>query len=125
LISQLKGYFYINPFLAICLTITLFSFVGIPPLIGFFGKQMILSAAIGNGYLFITLVAIITSVISAVYYLVVIKEIFFYNTDYILYSEKGNLSVSGGLSLMISILTMFILSFLFFYNEYIFISIFY
>ena len=35
LISQLKGYFYINPVLALSLTITIFSFIGIPPLIGF------------------------------------------------------------------------------------------
>jgi len=36
LISQLKGYFYINPLLSLSLAITIFSFVGIPPLIGFF-----------------------------------------------------------------------------------------
>ena len=53
LISQLKGYFYINPVLAISLAITIFSFVGIPPLIGFFGKQMVLSAALDNGYVFL------------------------------------------------------------------------
>src|SRR2546430_16627035 len=66
LIDQLKGYFYINPLLSLSLAITLFSFAGIPPLIGFFGKQMILSAAIDNGYIFMSLVAILTSVISAV-----------------------------------------------------------
>jgi len=42
LISQLKGYFYINPVLALSLTITIFSFAGVPPLIGFFAKQMVL-----------------------------------------------------------------------------------
>ena len=40
LISQIKGYFYVNPILAISLAITIFSFVGIPPLMGFFAKQM-------------------------------------------------------------------------------------
>lgn len=35
LISQLKGYFYINPLLSLSLAITIFSFVGIPPLVGF------------------------------------------------------------------------------------------
>src|SRR5213592_3745616 len=48
LISQLKGYFYINPALALSLTITIFSFVGIPPLIAFFAKQMVLSAALDS-----------------------------------------------------------------------------
>src|SRR2546423_10537781 len=82
LISQLKGYYYINPLLALSLSITLFSFVGVPPLIGFFAKQMVLSAALDNGYIFMTLIAILTSVISAVYYLAVIKQVFFYKSDY-------------------------------------------
>lgn len=77
LISQLKGYFSLNPVLALSLAITLFSFVGIPPLMGFFAKQMVLSAALDSGYVFLTLIAILTSVISAVYYLDVIKQILF------------------------------------------------
>lgn len=82
LISQIKGYFYINPFIAISLSITLFSFVGIPPVIGFFAKQMVLSAALDNGYVFMALVAILTSVIGAGYYLNLIKQIFFFKEDY-------------------------------------------
>jgi NADH-ubiquinone oxidoreductase chain 2 len=82
LINQIKGYFYINPFIAVSLSITLFSFVGIPPIIGFFAKQMILSAALDSGYVFMTLVAILTSVIGAAYYLNLIKQIFFYKDNY-------------------------------------------
>jgi len=82
LVSQIKGYFNINPYISISLGVTLFSFVGIPPLIGFFAKQMILSAALDSGYVFMSLVAIITSVIGAVYYLNLIKQIFFFNHDY-------------------------------------------
>jgi len=82
LINQIKGYFYINPFIAISLSITLFSFVGVPPVIGFFAKQMVLSAALDNGYIFMALVAILTSVIGAGYYLAVVKQIFFYREDY-------------------------------------------
>jgi NADH-ubiquinone oxidoreductase chain 2 len=47
----------------------------IPPLIGFFGKQSVLLSAIGNGYYFMAIVAIIVSVISASYYLKIIKEL--------------------------------------------------
>ena len=82
LISQMKGYFYINPILALSLAITIFSFVGIPPLIGFFAKQMVLSAALDSGYVFLALVAILTSVISAVYYLNIIKQVFFDKSEY-------------------------------------------
>jgi NADH-ubiquinone oxidoreductase chain 2 len=72
----------VNPLLSISLAITLFSFIGVPPLVGFFAKQMILSAALDNGYVFMTLLAILTSVISAVYYLVVIQKIFFEKSVY-------------------------------------------
>jgi NADH-ubiquinone oxidoreductase chain 2 len=92
LVSQLKGYFNINPMLSVSLVITLFSFIGVPPLIGFFGKQMILSAALDNGYIFITLVAILTSVISAVYYLFVVKSIFFEESDQKINPNFNNLN---------------------------------
>jgi NADH-ubiquinone oxidoreductase chain 2 len=136
LIDQLKGYFYINPVLSLSLAITLFSFAGIPPLIGFFAKQMILSAAIDNGYIFMSLVAILTSVISAVYYLAIIKQIFFDKPDYTfnnelttfnaegLISEKNtvikkvnikinNIVISSSLSLSISVITLVIALFIF------------
>jgi NADH-ubiquinone oxidoreductase chain 2 len=134
LVSQLKGYFKVNPMLSISLAITLFSFIGVPPLIGFFGKQMILSAALDNGYVFITLVAILTSVISAVYYLVVIKSIFFeenhqkinpnfssLNTLIYVGDEKKrrivnfnyrNIVISSSLTNVISIFTLVILLFI-------------
>ena len=95
LISQIKGYFYLNPYLALCLAITLFSFVGIPPLIGFFAKQMVLSAALDSGYVFITFIAILTSVISAVYYLAVIKQTFFEKADYELNPAFENVKFFG------------------------------
>jgi len=82
LVSQIKGYFHVNPFIAISLSITLFSFVGIPPVIGFFAKQMVLSAALDSGYVFMALIAILTSVIGAGYYLNLVKEIFFNKPDY-------------------------------------------
>jgi NADH-ubiquinone oxidoreductase chain 2 len=88
LISQLKGFFFINPLLSLSFAITIFSFAGIPPLMGFFAKQMVLSAAINSSFIFITFIAIITSVIGGVYYLNIIKEIFFNNSDYSFNSFK-------------------------------------
>ena len=139
LISQLKGLFYRNTALALSLAITLFSFIGVPPLIGFFAKQMVLSAALDNGYIFISLIAILTSIISAVYYLVIIKQIFFYKDDYFLHHDvknqnlyayikdkdlikisfnHKNIVLSSSLSTTISILTLFILFFMFIPNEF-------
>jgi NADH-ubiquinone oxidoreductase chain 2 len=97
LVSQLKGYFYINPALALSLTITIFSFVGIPPLIGFFAKQMVLSAALDSGYVFMALVAILTSVISAVYYLNIVKQIFFDQPDYKINEDTQKLSLDANI----------------------------
>ena len=102
LISQLKGYFHINAFLAVSFGITLFSFVGIPPLVGFFAKQMVLSAALDQGYVFLSLVAILTSVIGAGYYLSVIKQVFFFEHDYAInpgvMQRGGHMTFSGSLT---------------------------
>jgi len=68
--------------MALSFGITIFSFVGIPPIIGFFAKQMVLSAALDAGYVFMVLVAILTSVIGAGYYLNLIKQVFFYKENY-------------------------------------------
>lgn len=97
LISQIKGYFYINPVLSLSLAITLFSFVGIPPLIGFFAKQMVLSSALDSGYVFMSLIAILTSVISAVYYLAVIKQIFFDKPEYEVNPALSEIKLNGNL----------------------------
>jgi NADH-ubiquinone oxidoreductase chain 2 len=136
LISQIKGYFSINPVLSISFIITIYSLVGIPPLVGFFGKQMVLSAALDNGYIFMVLVAILTSVISAVYYLNIVKQIFFDTSDYkinpqikdslfiagIKINENknkkitfkiNNIVLSNSLTITISYLTLIILLFIF------------
>jgi len=72
-ITELKGQFFSNPILSLSLSVCLFSMAGIPPLMGFFAKQFVLYSAIQNGYYFISIVAILVSVISASYYLKIIK----------------------------------------------------
>ena len=72
-ISELKGQFFSNPLLSLSLTICLFSMAGIPPLIGFFSKQFVLYSAVQSGYYFMAIVAILVSVISASYYLKIIR----------------------------------------------------
>jgi len=72
-ISDFKGLFLVNPLLSLSLAICLFSMAGIPPLIGFFSKQFVLYSAVQEGYYFISIVAILASVVSASYYLKIIK----------------------------------------------------
>jgi NADH-ubiquinone oxidoreductase chain 2 len=117
LISQLKGYFSINPALALCLVISMFSFVGLPPLIGFFGKQMVLTSALDNDNTILVIVAILTSVIGAVYYLTIIKTIYFDKSEYKKSYLIVQVSLSNYLSISLAILTLAISFFILIPNE--------
>lgn len=68
-INQLIGWFKTNSVLALSFIISIFSLIGIPPLPGFFAKQMVLLSSLSVGFIFISIIAILTSVISAFYYL--------------------------------------------------------
>jgi NADH-ubiquinone oxidoreductase chain 2 len=81
-IDELKGEFYNNPLIAVSLTICLLSMAGLPPLIGFFSKQFVLYSAVESGYYFMAIVGILISIISATYYLKIIR---------ILHETKGEI----------------------------------
>jgi NADH-ubiquinone oxidoreductase chain 2 len=112
LISQLKGYFSINPILALCLVITMFSFAGLPPLVGFFGKQMVLTTALDNNKIILVLTGVLTSVIGAVYYLTVIKTIYFDKSEYEKSYVYVDISLSNIFSITLSVLNLIILIFI-------------
>jgi NADH-ubiquinone oxidoreductase chain 2 len=113
LIAQLKGLSELNPLLSLSLSITILSFLGIPPLIGFFGKQMVLSASLDAGYVFMSFIIIITSVIGGVYYLAIIKEIYFnkpqYELDNAINSKFNIVKLSNAITINISIITILII----------------
>jgi NADH-ubiquinone oxidoreductase chain 2 len=122
-ISELKGQFFLNPVLSITLTICLFSMAGIPPLIGFFSKQFVLYSAIKNGYYFMSIIAIIVSIISASYYLKIIRILFTEEENISEYSDKelkiinnlnsnSEIEISSTSSFIISTLTLSILLFI-------------
>jgi NADH-ubiquinone oxidoreductase chain 2 len=120
-ISELKAQFINNPILSLSLAICLFSMAGVPPLIGFFAKQQVLYSATYSGYYFISIVAILVSVISASYYLQIIKVIHFPTKDNNTYNNTDNnnkndsnsiIPVTNIHSMTISILTLTILLFI-------------
>jgi NADH-quinone oxidoreductase subunit N len=76
-ISSLAGLGKTHPFMAFSLAVLMFSTAGIPPLAGFFSKFYLLTAAIGHGLLYYSIAAIIFSVISAFYYLRIVKIMYF------------------------------------------------
>lgn len=110
-ITELKGLFFNNPVLSLSLTICLFSMAGIPPLLGFFSKQFVLYSAMQSEYYFIGIVAILVSVISASYYLKIIKVLHTENKE-IVEDSNSNSPLSSIHSFMISTLTLFIIFFI-------------
>jgi|ERR1700743_495698 len=123
-ISELKGLFFYNPILSISLTICLLSMAGTPPFLGFFSKQFVLYSAIESGYYFMSLAGILVSIISASYYLRIIRILHTEESTNIAYgnSKDNHKSLNGPLnskveisnihSLIISILTLLILFFI-------------
>lgn len=80
-LSEFKQLHKSNPVLAISLTIVLFSMAGIPPIAGFFSKLYVFLPAIHEGLYILILIGILASVISAVYYLNLIRIMYFEKAD--------------------------------------------
>ena len=76
-ISDLSGVSKKHPLLAISFLIILFSLAGIPPLGGFFAKFYVFSSVLEHKMYTLAIVGLLTTVISAVYYLKIIKTIYF------------------------------------------------
>ncbi len=62
---------------ALWMTVFMFSMAGIPPLAGFFGKLYVFLAAVQGGFWTLAVVGVLTSVVSAYYYLRIVKVMFF------------------------------------------------
>ena len=67
-IETFNGLARTNPYMAFTLTIAMLSLTGIPPLAGFTAKYYIFTTAMENGYLWLVIVALLGSAVSAVYY---------------------------------------------------------
>jgi NADH-ubiquinone oxidoreductase chain 2 len=111
-ISELKNLWNNNRPLALSFILCLFSIAGIPPLVGFFGKYNILYLAIENNYYFLALIGILTSVISASYYLKLIRLTYPSNSsDKIEINSINNIStinITSIHSYIISVITLMI-----------------
>ena len=96
---------------AISMLVFLFSLAGIPPFAGFFAKFFILSASINEGLYLLSVIAVISSVIAAFYYLSVIKNMFFNE------SKNELLLDNNKLSSFIFIFSALVLTLFFFYPD--------
>tara|TARA_B100001029_G_C14912697_1_gene367432 strand:- start:234 stop:824 length:591 start_codon:yes stop_codon:yes gene_type:complete len=104
-IDDLSGLSKNHPILSFCFLITLFSLAGIPPLAGFFGKFYVFMAVIEQSLYLLAIIGLLATVISAFYYLKIIKIIYFDdpNKDYDKHHSIG-LKITLFLSTVIMIL---------------------
>jgi NADH:ubiquinone oxidoreductase subunit 2 (subunit N) len=81
-INEFSLLFKSNPILAINFSLILFSIAGIPPLVGFYSKFYIFTFALKFELYMIVILAAIFSVIGCMYYIRLIKLMFFKNFNY-------------------------------------------
>ncbi|MGA0181964.1 MAG: NADH-quinone oxidoreductase subunit NuoN [Candidatus Puniceispirillaceae bacterium] len=80
-IADLQGLSRTHPMLALGLMVMMFSMAGIPPLAGFFGKWYVFLAAVNAGLIPLAVIGVVMSVVGAFYYLLIIKIMYFEDTD--------------------------------------------
>ncbi len=113
-ISALSGLAKTNPLMAFSLAVLMFSTAGIPPLAGFFSKFFILTAILSHGYLITAIVAVLFSVISAYYYLRIVKIMYFDEPTKVIELEQSN-----NIKSVIFVAAIFNIIFIFFLDSFV------
>ena len=86
-LNELSGLANKFPGQAFCLAVIMLSMAGIPPLVGFFTKFYIIFSVINSQFYFLAIILLICSVVSAFYYLKVIKIIYFDSDNNIIFDK--------------------------------------
>ena len=107
-ISDLSGISKKHPMLSISFLVILFSLAGIPPLGGFFAKFYVFSAVLEQKMYALAIIGLLTTVISAFYYLKIIKTIYF-DDSLITFDETKNKFAQLSIFISCSILLTFFL----------------
>lgn len=76
-VGDLAGLGRSDPAMALAMAVFMFSMAGIPPLAGFFAKLYVLLPAVEKGFWTLAVVAVLASVVSAYYYLRIVKVMYF------------------------------------------------
>jgi NADH-quinone oxidoreductase subunit N len=109
-IQDYKGLGYKYPYAAIVMSLFLFSLAGIPPTGGFMGKFYIFSAAIKEGYIGLTIIGVLNSVVSVYYYLRVTVAMFMHDSNTVKNNEMSALIFTPALIVAIVISACGVLS---------------
>lgn len=94
-LDHFKGLSKTNPPLALAMLITLVSLLGIPFASGFFGKLLVFSAGVSAQFVWLVVVAVINSTISAYYYFNIVKSMYLEAPDTEKPEQKPTLSFSA------------------------------
>jgi NADH-quinone oxidoreductase subunit N len=76
-LSDFKGLSQRSPWFAVVMSVLMFSLAGVPPMMGFTAKFAVLQAVLGTGQIWLTLIAVMFSLIGAFYYLRLVKMMWF------------------------------------------------
>jgi NADH-quinone oxidoreductase subunit N len=76
-LDDFKGLNQRSPWWAFIMLLVMFSLAGLPPTIGFYAKFMVIEAAVNDGFVWLAVIAVMTSLIGAVYYLRIVKLMYF------------------------------------------------
>ena len=79
-----NGFYQTNPKLSFLMTLALFSLAGIPPFAGMFSKFFVFMAGVQNGEpmaYFVVFIALVNTVVSLYYYLLIVKAMYITKTD--------------------------------------------
>lgn len=77
LLDDFKGLNRRAPWWAFMMLLAMFSLAGIPPTLGFYAKFAVIEAAVNQGFVWLAVIAVLTSVVGAFYYLRVVKLMYF------------------------------------------------
>ena len=109
-IEDMSGLSKIHPIISLCVAIIMLSMAGVPPFAGFFGKFYIFISAVEANLYFLAIIGVLSSVISAFYYLRIIKVIYFDDLK-----ENDYLNNISNKSFFVLLLSMFIIIFFIIY----------
>jgi NADH-quinone oxidoreductase subunit N len=101
-IDDYNGLYHTNPKLSLVMTLALFSLAGIPPVAGFFGKFFLFTAAAQKGFYFLVFIAVLNTIISLYYYLLVVKAMFISKSDTPIESFKSDIPTRIALGICIA-----------------------
>ena len=89
-IDDYDGLYETNPHLSFIMTLCLFSLAGIPPFAGFFSKFFIFMAAFKAGYQWLVLIALVNTVLSLYYYLLIVKAMYIRKNEHPIASFRSD-----------------------------------